>query len=169
MDVNEERLNSFMGKMIGDVGAAMNASLMLLGDKLGLYRALAQGGPMNAAALAKATGTAERYIQEWLSAQAASGYIEYDKATGKFSMLPEQALALADEDSPVFLGAVGSLVGATFLDEPKITDAFKTGKGVGWNRRSECCSAAPPASSGPATSIIWCRNGCRRSRASSTS
>ncbi|MEZ0104726.1 hypothetical protein ABIF25_008308 [Bradyrhizobium elkanii] len=138
MDVNEERLNSFMGKMIGDVGAAMNASLMLLGDKLGLYRALAQGGPMNAAALAKATGTAERYIQEWLSAQAASGYIEYDKATGQFSMLPEQALALADEDSPVFLGAVGSLVGATFLDEPKITDAFKTGKGVGWNRRSEC-------------------------------
>ncbi|HEX7923195.1 MAG TPA: class I SAM-dependent methyltransferase [Bradyrhizobium sp.] len=138
MDVNEERLNSFMGKMIGDVGAAMNASLMLLGDKLGLYKALAQQGPMNAAALAKATGTAGRYVQEWLSAQAASGYVEYDSATGKFSMLPEQALALADEDSPVFLGAVGSLVGATFLDEPKITDAFRTGKGVGWNKRSEC-------------------------------
>ncbi len=90
------------------------------------------------AALAKATGTAERYVQEWLSAQAASGYVEYDRSSGKFSMLPEQALALADEDSPVFLGAIGNLVGATFLDEPKITDAFKTGKGVGWNRRSEC-------------------------------
>lgn len=138
MDVNQERLNSFMGKMIGDVGAAMNASLMLLGDKLGLYQALAKQGPMNASALAKATGTAERYVQEWLSAQAASGYIEYDSKSGKFSMLPEQALALADEDSPVFLGAVGSLVGATFLDEPKITDAFKTGKGVGWNKRNEC-------------------------------
>src|SRR5678815_2861340 len=110
MDVNQERLNSFMGKMIGDVGAAMNASLMLLGDKLGLYQALAKQGPMNASALAKATGTAERYVQEWLSAQAASGYIEYDSKSGKFSMLPEQALALADEDSPVFLGAVGSLV-----------------------------------------------------------
>ncbi|MCG2626522.1 methyltransferase domain-containing protein [Bradyrhizobium sp. WYCCWR 13023] len=138
MEVNEDRLNSFMGKMIGDVGAAMSASLMLLGDKLGLYKALAQDGPMDAAALAKATGTAERYIREWLAAQAASGYVEYDSATGTFSMLPEQILALADEDSPVFLGAVGSLVSATFLDEPKIEDAFRTGKGVGWNKRSEC-------------------------------
>jgi len=138
MDVNEDRLNSFMGKMIGDVGAAMSASLMLLGDKLGLYKALAKGGPMDPATLAQATGTSERYIREWLSAQAASGYVEYDSATGKFSMLPEQILALADEDSPVFLGAVGSLVSATFLDEPKISEAFKTGKGVGWNKRSEC-------------------------------
>ena len=138
MEVNEDRLNSFMGKMIGDVGAAMSASLMLLGDKLGLYKALAQEGPMDAAALAKTTGTAERYIREWLAAQAASGYVEYDSASGKFSMLPEQVLALADEDSPVFLGAVGSLVSATFLDEPKITDAFRTGKGVGWNKRNEC-------------------------------
>ena len=138
MEVNEERLNSFMGKMIGDVGAAMNASLMLLGDKLGLYKALAQGGPMNPAALAKATGTAERYVREWLSAQAASGYVEYDAASGQFSMLPEQIMALADEDSPVFMGAVGSLICATFLDEPNISEAFKTGKGVGWNRRSEC-------------------------------
>ena len=138
MEVNEERLNSFMGKMIGDVGAAMNASLMLLGDKLGLYKALAQGGPMDPPALAKATGTAERYVREWLSAQAASGYVEYDAASGQFSMLPEQIMALADEDSPVFLGAVGSLVSAAFLDEPKISEAFKSGKGVGWNRRSEC-------------------------------
>lgn len=138
MEVNEERLNAFMGKMIGDVGAAMNASLMLLGDKLGLYKALAQGGPMDSVALARATGTAERYVREWLSAQAASGYVEYDSASGKFSMLPEQAMALADEDSPVFLGAAGSLVSAAFLDEPKISDAFRTGKGVGWNRRSEC-------------------------------
>jgi SAM-dependent methyltransferase len=138
MEVNEDRLNLFMGKMLGDVGAAVNASLMLLGDKLGLYKSLAQNGPMDPAALAKATGTAERYIREWLSAQAASGYVEYDSGSGKFSMLPEQIMALADEDSPVFLGAVGSLVSATFLDEPKIFEAFKTGKGVGWNKRSEC-------------------------------
>ncbi|WP_454633185.1 class I SAM-dependent methyltransferase [Bradyrhizobium cenepequi] len=138
MEVDTDRLNSFMGKMIGDVGAAMNASLMLIGDRLGLYKTLAEKGPMNSSDLAQATGTAERYVREWLSAQAASGYVEYDAASGKFSMLPEQAMALADEDSPVFLGAVGSLVSATFLDEPKISDAFKTGKGVGWNRRSEC-------------------------------
>jgi SAM-dependent methyltransferase len=138
MEVDTDRLNSFMGKMIGDIGAAMNASLMLLGDRLGLYKALAEKGPMNSAELAKATGTAERYVREWLSAQAASGYVEYDTKSKKFSMLPEQAMALADEDSPVFLGAVGNLVAATFLDEPKISDVFKTGKGVGWNKRSEC-------------------------------
>jgi SAM-dependent methyltransferase len=138
MDVNPDKLNAFMGKMLGDVGAAMNASLMLLGDKLGLYKALAAKGPLTAAELAKATGTTERYIREWLAAQAASGYVEYDSASGKFSMSPEQALVFGDDDSPVFLGAVGNLVAATFLDEPKISDAFKTGKGVGWNRRSEC-------------------------------
>jgi SAM-dependent methyltransferase len=138
MDVNPDRLNAFMGKMLVDVGSAMNASLMLLGDKLGLYKALAAKGPMTSADLAKATGTTERYVREWLSAQAASGYIEYDAKTTKFSMLPEQAMALADEDSPVFLGGVGDIVWAAFLDEPKVADAFKTGKGVGWNRRSEC-------------------------------
>jgi len=137
MDVNPDKLNAFMGKMLGDVGAAMNASLMLLGDKLGLYKALAKG-PLTAAELAKATGTTERYIREWLAAQAASGYVEYDAASGKFSMSPEQTLVFGDDDSPVFLGAVGNVVAATFLDEPKISDAFKTGKGVGWNRRSEC-------------------------------
>jgi SAM-dependent methyltransferase len=138
MGVNPDKLNAFMGKMLGDVGAAMNASLMLLGDKLGLYKALAAKGPLTAAELAKATGTTERYIREWLAAQAASGYVEYDSASGKFSMSPEQTLVFGDDDSPVFLGAVGNLVAATFLDEPKISDAFKTGKGVGWNRRSEC-------------------------------
>jgi hypothetical protein len=138
MDVNPDKLNAFMGKMLGDVGAAMNASLMLLGDKLGLYKALAAKGPLTSADLAKATGTTERYIREWLAAQAASGYVEYDSASGKFSMSPEQTLVFGDDDSPVFLGAVGNLVAATFLDEPKISDAFKTGKGVGWNRRSEC-------------------------------
>ncbi|MCA1456959.1 methyltransferase domain-containing protein [Bradyrhizobium sp. BRP22] len=138
MEVDNDRLNLFMGKMIGDIGAAMNASLMLLGDRLGLYKALAEKGPMNSSELAKATGTAERYVREWLSAQAASGYVEYDTESGKFSMLPEQAMALADDDSPVFLGAVGNVVAATFLDEQKISDAFKTGKGVGWNKRSEC-------------------------------
>ena len=77
-------------------------------------------------------------MREWLSAQAASGYVEYDATSAKFSMLPEQAMAFADEDSPVFMGAIGDLVAATFLDEPKISEAFKTGKGVGWNERSEC-------------------------------
>ena len=138
MDVNPDKLNAFMGKMVTDLGAAMNASLMLVGDKLGLYKTLAAKGPMNSSELAKATGTAERYVREWLAAQAASGYVEYDTASGKFAMQPEQAMALADEDSPVFMGAAANVVAASFLDEPKIADAFKTGKGVGWHRRSEC-------------------------------
>jgi hypothetical protein len=161
MDINSDKLNAFMGKMVGDFGAALNASLMLIGDKLGLYKTLAAKGPMNSAELAKATGTAERYVREWLATQAASGYIEYDATREKFSMLPEQALALANEDSPVFMGAIGNLVAATFLDEPKISEAFATGKGVGWNRRSEClfCGTARFFRTGY---IIWCWNGCQR-------
>jgi SAM-dependent methyltransferase len=138
MDVNPDKLNAFMGKMIGDIGAAMSASLVLVGDKLGLYKALASQGPMNSSELAQATGTSERYIREWLATQAASGYVDYDVETGKFAMQPEQIMALADDNSPVFMGAVGNVIAAAFLDEPKISDAFKTGKGVGWNRRSEC-------------------------------
>jgi SAM-dependent methyltransferase len=138
MDVNSDKLNSFMGKMLGDFGAALNASLILIGDRFGLYKTLAAKGPMSSSELAQATSTNERYVREWLAAQAASGYVDYDAASGKFSMQPEQALALADEDSPFFMGAIGNLVSATFLDEPKISDAFKTGKGVGWNRRNEC-------------------------------
>ena len=103
MDVDTDKLNAFMGKMVTDLGAAMNASLMLVGDKLGLYKTLAEKGPMNSSELAKATGTTERYVREWLAAQAASGYIEYDAASGKFSMTPEQNMIFGDEDSPVFV------------------------------------------------------------------
>src|SRR3954449_4071528 len=138
MDVDRRKLSSFMEKMLGEFGAALNASLVLIGDKLGLYKTLAAKGPLSSAELAQATDTSERYVREWLSAQAASGYVEYDATSKKFSMQPEQAVALADEDSPFFMGAVGDLVSATFLDEPKIRDALETGKGVGWNRRSEC-------------------------------
>src|ERR1700704_2045304 len=121
MDVNPDKLNTFIGKMLGDVGAAMNASLMLIGDKLGLYKALAAKGPMNSAELAQATGTSERYVREWLPGPAGPGYVEYDRAAGKFSMAPEQDMILGDEDSPVFMGAIGNLVAATLLDEPKIS------------------------------------------------
>ncbi|MBN9461604.1 MAG: methyltransferase domain-containing protein [Burkholderiales bacterium] len=138
MVLNEERLNAFVGKMLDDIGAAMNASLLVVGDRLGLYKALAEGGSMTSAELAATTGTAERYVREWLAAQAASGYVAYDTASGKFTMQPEQAAVFADEDSPVFLAAVGDLVAATLRDEPRITEAFRTGRGVGWDKRNEC-------------------------------
>jgi len=136
--VDMDKLNLFMGKMLGDVGAAANAALIRTGDRLGLYKTLAEKGPMTSAELAKATGTTERYVREWLSAQAASGYVEYDTQSKKFSMLPEQAMVFADEDSPVFMGAIGDMMAALMLDEPKVSDAFKSGKGVGWNERTEC-------------------------------
>jgi 2-polyprenyl-3-methyl-5-hydroxy-6-metoxy-1,4-benzoquinol methylase len=138
MDVNPDKLNAFMGKMVGDMGAAANAALIKVGDRLGLYKALAAKGPMTPAELAKATGTTERCIREWLSAQAAAGYVDYDAATGKFLMQPEQQMAFADEDSPVFIAAIGDVMSAMVLDEPKISEAFRTGKGVGWNDRAEC-------------------------------
>lgn len=138
MVLDQERLNAFVGKMLDDIGAAMSASLLVVGDRLGLYKALAEGGSMTSAELAAATGTAERYVREWLAAQAASGYVAYDTASGKFMMQPEQAAVFADEDSPVFLAAVGDLVAATLRDEPRITEAFRTGRGVGWDKRSEC-------------------------------
>lgn len=138
MAINPDKLNAFMGKMLGDLGAAANAPLIRVGDRLGLYKALAAKGPMTPATLAESTGTTERYVREWLSAQAASGYIDYDSASGKFSMSDEQAAVFADEDSPVFMGAVGDLIAAMMMDEPKISAAFKSGKGVGWNERAEC-------------------------------
>lgn len=136
--VNMDRLNLFMGKMLDDVGAAANSALIRTGDRLGLYKALADKGPMTPAELATSTGTNERCVREWLSAQAASGYVDYDAATKKFSMQPEQAMVFADEDSPVFMGAIGDMMAALLIDEPKIADTFRTGKGVDWNDRTEC-------------------------------
>lgn len=138
MTVDPGKLDAFLGKMLVDIGGAMSASLMLIGDKLGLYKALAEHGPMTSRELAEATGTTERYVREWLAAQAASDYVAYDPASGRFSMAPEQTMVFADEESPVFLGAVADLVAASILDEPKVSEAFRSGKGVGWDERSHC-------------------------------
>jgi len=111
----------------------MNAALIVIGDKLGLYKAMSGAGPMTSAELAKKSGTAERYVREWLAAQAAGGFVTYDAASGKYTLPPEQALALADETSPVFLPGFFEVVAACVKDEPKITEAFRSGKGVGWH------------------------------------
>ncbi len=136
--VENVKLQEFIGKMINDMGAATSASLVLLGNKLGLYQAMAADGPVDSTELAERTGTTERYVREWLAAQAASGYIEHDAATGKFSMTAEQAAVLADEDSPTYLAGGYHGIASLFLDEPKITDAFRTGNGVAWGDHSEC-------------------------------
>ena len=131
--INETKLHEFVMKAVGEMGAAMNAALIIIGDKVGLYRAMAGAGPMTPAELAAKTKTTERYVREWLSAQAAGGFVTYDATSGKFTLPPEQAMALADEQSPVFLPGFFQLLSSCFIDEPKISDAFRTGKGVGWH------------------------------------
>jgi 2-polyprenyl-3-methyl-5-hydroxy-6-metoxy-1,4-benzoquinol methylase len=132
------KLEQFMGKMIGDMGAAISGSLVITGTKLGLYKALAEMGGATSPQLSERLGLDERYVREWLSAQAASGFIDYDPAENRFSLNPEQAMALANEDSPVYVAPGFEVIASTYIDEPKITDAFRTGRGVGWHEHHEC-------------------------------
>jgi SAM-dependent methyltransferase len=136
--LNEAKLHEFVMKAVGEMGAAMNAALIVIGDKLGLYKAMAGAGPMTSAELAAKTGTTERYVREWLAAQAAGGLVAYDAATGKYTLPPEQAFALADEMSPVFLPGAYYIISACMKDEAKITDAFRKGNGVGWHEHDSC-------------------------------
>jgi SAM-dependent methyltransferase len=131
--LNEAKLHEFVMKAVGEMGAAMNAALIVIGDKLGLYKAMAGAGPMSSAELAVKTRTDERYVREWLAAQAAGGFITYDAATRNYTLPPEQAFALAEENSPVFLPGFFHIVSACMKDEGRITEAFTTGKGVGWH------------------------------------
>jgi SAM-dependent methyltransferase len=126
-------LHAFLGQAIGEMGAAINAALILIGDKLGLYKGMAGAGPMTSEELARKTGLSERYVREWLSAQAAGGFVTYDAATKKFTLPPEQAFALAIEDSPVYLPGFFQIVSAVMKDVPKIEEAFRSGKGLGWH------------------------------------
>jgi SAM-dependent methyltransferase len=137
MAVNEERLNAFLGKAIGDLGGAISAVLMLLGDELGLYRALAKE-PATPRELAERTGTHERYIREWLANQAAGGYLEYDRASGRFSLTEEQALCLADPDGPVDLPGAYSIVQDLFHIRQRALENFRTGNGMEWGEHHPC-------------------------------
>src|SRR5687768_5193181 len=126
--IDESRLQELMGKLVTEMGAAMNGALILIGDELGLYRAMADSQPVTATVLAERTGTSERMIREWLRAQAAGGYVTYDAATESFTLPPEQALALAVENSPCFIAGGFDVTRSVFLDLPKIVQAFRDGK-----------------------------------------
>jgi len=138
MPMDQAKLDEFMSKLLHDMGAAATGALVVIGDKLGLYKALAEAGPLAPAQLADRTGTAERYVREWLAAQAAAGYVHYQPETGTYSMTAEQALALADEQSPVFVSGAFEVIASMFKDEPKISEAFRSGRGVGWHEHSPC-------------------------------
>jgi SAM-dependent methyltransferase len=129
--VDHDKLMAFVGKVIGDWGALASAPLVILGDQLGLYRAMADGQLVTAGQLAGRTSTAERYVREWLAAQAASGYVAYD-GDGRYHLEPEQAVALTDESSPAcVLGGFEAFTSATKI-APRLAEAFRTGTGIGW-------------------------------------
>lgn len=132
MTVDQEKLNAFMGKFVTELGAVLHAPTIILGDKLGLYRALAEG-PLTAQELGARTGVLERYVLEWLSAQAAAGFVEYEGATGKFTLPPEQAFTLADPESPAYIPGAYYIAASLFRDVDKVAEAYQSGAGFGWN------------------------------------
>jgi SAM-dependent methyltransferase len=134
LDMN--KLNTFMGQFVTDLGAAVHAGMVVIGEKLGLYKALA-GAPMSSAQLAAKTKTDERYLREWLSSQAAGGYITYDAKTDQFSLSEEQVFTLATEDSPAYLPGAFELALGSLAAVPRITEAFRTGAGMGWNEHAD--------------------------------
>jgi 2-polyprenyl-3-methyl-5-hydroxy-6-metoxy-1,4-benzoquinol methylase len=133
MVIDERKLHEFVGRAVGDMGAAMSAALIVIGDKLGLYKAMAGAGPLTSNELAKRTGCAERYVREWLNAQAAGGYVTYDPESRRYTLPPEQASCLADDSSPTFLPGGFQVIAAVIRDEPKLAEAFRSGKGLGWH------------------------------------
>src|SRR4051812_19656569 len=134
--IDEARLMEFVNRFVGDLGATMAAGSIVVGDRLGLYRALAEG-PMRAQELATRTGTAPRYVDEWLRGQAAGGYVEYDAASGNYSLTEEQAFALTNPDGPLFAPGAFQLALGALRAEPEITGAFRSGAGVGWHTHDE--------------------------------
>jgi SAM-dependent methyltransferase len=137
-DVNESKLEELHGKVVGDVAGSMGLLLAYIGDKLDLYSALAEISPATSQELADNTGVNERYVREWLSANAAGGYMNYDPASDQFSMTPEQAVIFAAEGNPACMQGFFQAVISAYIDEPKVTDVFRTGKGLPWGDHSEC-------------------------------
>ena len=135
--LDEAKLNAFVGKMLGDIGAGVTAALVITGDRTGLYRSLDRDGAATPRELASRTATDERYVTEWLANQAASGYLEYDRDTGSYRLPPEHAMLLAREDSPLNMQGLFELIQTVMFDEPKITQAFRDGRGVGWNEHHD--------------------------------
>ncbi len=133
VQVDGDKLMEFVFRAVDEVGATLNTALVVMGDRLGLYRALAAAGPLSPAELAERTGTAERYIREWLNAQAAGSYVAYDPESGRYSLPPEQAVALTDDSSPAYLPGFFQIALGSVLDSPMIAEAARTGAGFGWH------------------------------------
>ena len=134
--INPDKLNAFIGQFVSDLGASVHAGMVVIGEKLGLYKALVEG-PMTVAELAVKTQTDERYLREWLGSQAAGGYITYDEGTDKFSLTEEQAFTLANEDSPAYLPGAFELALGSLAAVPRIAESFRSGAGMGWHEHAD--------------------------------
>jgi SAM-dependent methyltransferase len=134
--IDMDKLNAFIGKFVTDLGAAVHAGMVVIGEKLGLYKALAEG-PISSLQLSRKTGTDERYVREWLASQAAGGYIVFDQTTNEFSLTDEQAFALATEDSPAYLPGAFELALGSLAAVPRIAESFRTGEGMGWHEHAD--------------------------------
>ena len=136
-DIDEAKLEAFMGQALTDMGAIISAPLFVIGEKLGLYKAMAGAGPITSQELADRAGVAERSVREWLRNQAAGGYVTYDPDTDRYTLPQEHALALADEDSPFYILGVYDSIASLYADEDKIVEAFRSGKGMGWHEHDQ--------------------------------
>jgi SAM-dependent methyltransferase len=132
-EIDQGKLEAFMGRAVTDMGAIISAPLFLIGEKLGLYKAMAGAGPLTSEEVAERSGAAERYVREWLRNQAAGGYVTYDPGSDRYLLPDEHALALADEDSPFYILGVYDSIASLFADEEKILEAFRSGAGMGWH------------------------------------
>jgi 2-polyprenyl-3-methyl-5-hydroxy-6-metoxy-1,4-benzoquinol methylase len=138
MTLDEQKLNAFLNKTVVDVGATVSSALVVIGDRLGLWKAMAAAGPVTPAELGKRTETAVRYVEEWLNAQAAAGYVTFDATTGRYTLPPEQAAVLADETSPAFLPGLFEVAAACWAATDKTTQNFRTGEGIAWGDHHPC-------------------------------
>jgi ubiquinone/menaquinone biosynthesis C-methylase UbiE len=136
MSLDMNKLNAFIGQFVGDLGAAVHTGMVVIGEKLGLYKALAEH-PMTSSELAAKTNTDERYVREWLASQAAGGYITYDEKSHTFYLTEEQAFTLANEDSPAYLPGAFELALGSLAAVPRIADSFRSGAGMGWHEHSD--------------------------------
>jgi len=132
-EIDEGKLEAFMGQAVTDMGAIISGPLMLIGEKLGLYKAMAHAGPLTSREVAERSGAAERYVREWLGNQAAGGYVTYDAESDRYTLPEEHALALADEDSPFYILGVYDSIASLYADEDQILEAFRSGEGMGWH------------------------------------
>lgn len=163
---NLEKLNALVGKLVGDLGVSLGGASILIGDRLGLYKAMADGDVVTPSELAKKTGLHERYVREWLSGQAASGYIDYHPEKNAFSLSAEQAMAFAEEGSPAFFAGAFDVVQSTYLDEPRSPKHFEQERASAGMSIQSAFSRAPNASSGRAITPTWFRTGFRHSKVS---